>query len=247
MVQPMMEISGEHADRWGVWDEEKYDKKVEYMLRLLGEDHSFGKSNWGGGDHGETIFVFEEGGQKKKRKAEDVDGSDTEPALKQRRMSEYFKREAVMAGKKQAEVESQLGEVCQEVCRLKAVILKQGKRLERLENILKGRSGTKRTKSKRRKVKKVPVSDEINADDEEGLNEERSRNDQSTGEQEDTPLRARLSKDGGVSSNWIEGGKSGGGDMVLYQGVASGTYFVMENEEEDGGGLNEEGMNREVR
>ncbi|KAF2620152.1 hypothetical protein F2Q68_00039731 [Brassica cretica] len=32
LVQTMMEISGTHDDRWGVWDDEKYDKKVEYLL-----------------------------------------------------------------------------------------------------------------------------------------------------------------------------------------------------------------------
>lgn len=41
----MMEISGSHEKRWGVWDEEKFDKKVYYMLNLLKEGHVFTKAH----------------------------------------------------------------------------------------------------------------------------------------------------------------------------------------------------------
>ncbi|CAN6869780.1 unnamed protein product [Brassica oleracea] len=46
MVQPMMEISGVHEERWGVWDDEKYDKKRRlsgYFKREImvdGEEHA---------------------------------------------------------------------------------------------------------------------------------------------------------------------------------------------------------------
>nr|VDC75701.1 unnamed protein product [Brassica rapa] len=46
IVQPMMEISGVHEERWGVWDDEKYDKKRRlsgYFKREImvdGEEHA---------------------------------------------------------------------------------------------------------------------------------------------------------------------------------------------------------------
>ncbi|KAJ4891588.1 hypothetical protein Rs2_31336 [Raphanus sativus] len=51
LVEPLMEVSGDHDERWGVWDDERYDKQVEYMLRLISDGHGFSKSDWGGGEH----------------------------------------------------------------------------------------------------------------------------------------------------------------------------------------------------
>ncbi|KAF8095157.1 hypothetical protein N665_0339s0027 [Sinapis alba] len=55
-VKPILDISMEHEEMWGVWDEEKYDKKVDYMLRLMNEGHMFSKSDWGG--MAETCYMF---------------------------------------------------------------------------------------------------------------------------------------------------------------------------------------------
>ncbi|KAF8091399.1 hypothetical protein N665_0446s0018 [Sinapis alba] len=47
-VKAILDSNVEHEERWGVCDEEKYDKKVDYMLRLVSEGHMFSKADWGG-------------------------------------------------------------------------------------------------------------------------------------------------------------------------------------------------------
>nr|VDD60541.1 unnamed protein product [Brassica oleracea] len=89
-VEPMMEISGDHEDRWGLWDDENYDKKVEYMVQLLKEGHLFLKPNWLGGDAGDPLFVYIEKLKTPKRKKQVV--SEDEPLPKQRRISGFFRR-----------------------------------------------------------------------------------------------------------------------------------------------------------
>lgn len=85
-----MEISGDHEDRWGLWDDENYDKKVEYMVQLLKEGHLFLKPNWLGGDAGDPLFVYIEKLKTPKRKKQVV--SEDEPLPKQRRISGFFRR-----------------------------------------------------------------------------------------------------------------------------------------------------------
>ncbi|KAJ4910333.1 hypothetical protein Rs2_04954 [Raphanus sativus] len=63
-VQPMLEVTGDHEDRWGVWDEERG-----------------------------TLFVYKEKDKKHKRKAEDAELSDSEPEKKEQRLSEDLEPE----------------------------------------------------------------------------------------------------------------------------------------------------------
>ncbi|CAH8387923.1 unnamed protein product [Eruca vesicaria subsp. sativa] len=154
VVQPTMEITGERVERWGVFDE-KYDKKVENMKRLLEEGYCFTKADWGGGDAGGPLFVYEAAGKKNKRQLKDEDESDGEPVLKQRRMSEYYERLVIGDREKQAAIERRLEEVCEEVVKLKVVTEKQAKKIDKLKQILASRSGMKRRKLKKRNVRKA--------------------------------------------------------------------------------------------
>ncbi|CAH8363822.1 unnamed protein product [Eruca vesicaria subsp. sativa] len=143
VVQPMMEITGERVERWGVFDE-KYDKKVENMKRLLEEGYCFTKADWGAA-----------AGKKNKRQLKDEDESDGEPVLKQRRMSEYYERLVIGDREKQAVIERRLEEVCEEVVKLKVVTEKQAKKIDKLKQIVASRSGMKRRKLKKRNVRKA--------------------------------------------------------------------------------------------
>ncbi|KAJ4909233.1 ULP_PROTEASE domain-containing protein [Raphanus sativus] len=141
LVESMMEVSGDREERWGVWDEDRYDKQVENMLRLLGERHGFSKSDWGGGNVRLMLFVFKEGGTKTKRKVDDVELSDVEPEPKQQRMSEFYEHEAAKFGESQGHMEIQMEEMRLEIKNLKSITEKQGRFLEKMKSILKGRSG----------------------------------------------------------------------------------------------------------
>ena len=78
----MLEISGDHDDRWGLWDDETYDKKVDYMVQLLKNGHIFVKENWLGGDALDPLFVYEEKPKTPKRKKNLA--AEPEPIRKQR-------------------------------------------------------------------------------------------------------------------------------------------------------------------
>nr|VDD42107.1 unnamed protein product [Brassica oleracea] len=84
IVEPMLEISGDHDDRWGLWDDETYDKKVDYMVQLLKNGHVFVKENWLGGDALDPLFVYEEKPKTPKRKKNLA--AEPEPIRKQRRI-----------------------------------------------------------------------------------------------------------------------------------------------------------------
>ncbi|KAJ4881784.1 ULP_PROTEASE domain-containing protein [Raphanus sativus] len=155
-VQPMLEVTGDHEDRWGVWDEERFDKKVEYLLRLLGEGHGFSKSDWGGGDASGTLFVFKEKDNKRKRKSEDAEVSDIEPEKKEQRLSKDLERETRKYAERQEEFIAGMEEMRQEITRLKALSEKQGRQLDKLKNIVKGRSSARR--GYRGKHTKSPLS-----------------------------------------------------------------------------------------
>ncbi|WZY99150.1 hypothetical protein YC2023_071479 [Brassica napus] len=143
IVQPMMEISGVHEERWGVWDDEKYDKKVDYLTGLIREGHVFSKSDWGGGDSGGPLFVY---GKKndKKRKGKAVGGVTAGPVLKQRRLSGYFKREIMVDGEEHARMVSRVEELGTEVLRLKEVVEKQGRQFVKWKTFMKGKSAAKK-------------------------------------------------------------------------------------------------------
>lgn len=238
VVDPMMEISGDREQRWGLWDDEKYDQKIKSMRGLLNDGHMFSKADWGGGDAGDPLFVYTDKVKNKKRKNKEEGYSDDEPVLKQKRLSAYFKRGIVVDMEKHALMESRLEEVCREVVRLNAVCEKHGRMLERLKSVMKGRTATKRRKSLRQKYRKDSVRGG-EAIDEGGWPEDdvEQWNEFGTASKEDVPtLLVRLKAGEGASTEWVEGLKTSLGNKVLYQGVASGTYFVTEDELCDGFG-----------
>ncbi|CAF2151182.1 unnamed protein product [Brassica napus] len=267
IVQPMMEISGVHEERWGVWDDEKYDKKVDYLTGLIREGHVFSKSDWGGGDSGGPLFVY---GKKndKKRKGKAVGGVTAGPVLKQRRLSGYFKREIMVDGEEHARMVSRVEELGTEVLRLKEVVEKQGRQFVKWKTFMKGKSAAKKFGSVRRRDKrktdggardgtedfysdgggagyrKEQMSGEIGEDD--FSREEGAR----TSSEERPALLVRMKEGDRVPLQWVE---PESGDNVLYRALTSQTYFVSEEEgssvdggrRDDGGqgdGLDEKGL-----
>ncbi|KAF8092683.1 hypothetical protein N665_0405s0009 [Sinapis alba] len=208
-MKPILDSNVEHEERWGVWDKEKYDKKVEYMLRLVSEGHMFSKADWGG-DAADPLYVNSVESRKKKE-LRVGGGGECEPVMKQRRMSEYFKRGAVIDGGKQSNLEKQVEELVKEVVMLKAANVKQGKHLSKL----------------RKAVKKLIGNAMGKKDDDDDAEED--------------ALLVRLREGKGVPPEWVEGGTTCTGEKVFYQGATEQTFFVMEDEVGDGSGSNDDG------
>ncbi|CAN6985771.1 unnamed protein product, partial [Brassica oleracea var. botrytis] len=167
IVEPMMEISGDHEDMWGLWDDENYDKKVEYMVQLLKDVHLFLKANWLGGDAGDPLFVYDEKPKTPKRKKQVV--AEDEPVRKQRRISGFFRRTHTgVDPDKFAALEGRVNEFCGEVAKLWNVCEKQGRTIKRLKERLKGRSQKKYrqscTKKTRVEVTGCPMGADVNLD-----------------------------------------------------------------------------------
>ncbi|CAN7012957.1 unnamed protein product [Brassica rapa subsp. trilocularis] len=137
IVEPMMEISGDHDDRWGLWDDETYDKKVDYMVQLLKDSHIFEKENWLGGDALDHLFVYEEKPKSPKRKRNVA--AQQEPIRKQRRISGFFRRGGSNSvdTEKFAALEGRVNECFVEVEKLKSVCEKQGRTIKILKQRLK--------------------------------------------------------------------------------------------------------------
>ncbi|CAN7018627.1 unnamed protein product [Brassica rapa subsp. trilocularis] len=137
IVEPMMEISGDHDDRWGLWDDETYDKKVDYMVQLLKDGHIFEKENWLGGDALDPLFVYEEKPKSPKRKRNVA--AQQEPIRKQRRISGFFRRGGSNSvdTEKFAALEGRVNECFVEVEKLKSVCEKQGRTIKILKQRLK--------------------------------------------------------------------------------------------------------------
>ncbi|CAH8328528.1 unnamed protein product [Eruca vesicaria subsp. sativa] len=170
VVKPMLEISGDKPERWALFDDEMYDKKVEYMVGLIEEGHSFSKAHWGGGDAGDKLYVYSETMKVKKRKAVI---EPTGPILKQRQMSSYYNRQITVDAEKFAKMEVKIDEYGKEIGRLRELCdkherrWKKGKMLKKGCNGAKWRSGTKlrmKVRSKETPVgvdaKTVPGKDE---------------------------------------------------------------------------------------
>ncbi|CAH8333204.1 unnamed protein product [Eruca vesicaria subsp. sativa] len=101
IVQPMMEPGEEVPEGWGEWDDEIDDRRVKYMVGLIEGGHSFKKSEWGGGDAQEKLYDHEAQMALKKRKREVACVKKLElggPPLKQKRLSTYFGKRAVVDG-----------------------------------------------------------------------------------------------------------------------------------------------------
>ncbi|KAL0800312.1 hypothetical protein Bca101_055487 [Brassica carinata] len=106
LVQPQMEIDSDMPPGWGTWDEEIFDRRVNYLCRLVADGHRFKKNMWWGGDAQEGLYDHQEWKAAKKRKREAVGrqavGRRTEmtrakvaagPVMRQRRVSAYFRRQ----------------------------------------------------------------------------------------------------------------------------------------------------------
>ncbi|CAH8385281.1 unnamed protein product [Eruca vesicaria subsp. sativa] len=165
VVKPMLEISGDKPERWGLFDDEMYAKKVEYMVRLIGEGHLFSKAHWGGGDANDKLYVYSEKVKVKKRKAITKAAG---PVLKQRRMSSYYNRQVTVDAAKFAEMAEKIEEHGKEMARLREVYEKQERQWKKWKMLRKGgslgkwRSGTKLRMKVR--AKESQVAEEFRAD-----------------------------------------------------------------------------------
>ncbi|KAG2247079.1 hypothetical protein Bca52824_086707 [Brassica carinata] len=233
---PMMEISETHDDWWGAWDEEKYDQKGDNLLGLIKEGHVFSKSDWGGGDAGEPIYVYREKtvGKKRKRKADC--GVTKAPVLKQRRLSACMQ------------------ELGSEVMRLKDVVEKQARKFEKWKTFVKGKSAIKKQGSVKRRGKRRTLEgregiefhceEDVLRDDGVDCKIDRKgddgpKNSARTSSEESPMLLVRLPAGDGVSLQWVEPGT---GDKVVYHALNSQTFFVSEDEGSSvGGGSRDEG------
>lgn len=111
MVQLMMEVPADMPEGWGLWDDEIADRTVTYMVGRLSAGHNYLKSSWRGGDREEDFYNHEEAKAVKKRKREagvSKPGVLPEPLLKQRRLSAYFRRPALVDKVSDAKVVSRL-------------------------------------------------------------------------------------------------------------------------------------------
>ncbi|KAL0885473.1 hypothetical protein Bca101_009455 [Brassica carinata] len=107
LVQPLMKIGSERPPGWGTWDEEIFDRRVNYLVGRVVDGHQFKKAMWWGGDAKEVLYDHEEWKAAKKRKREaaarQVVGRQPDPVranavvrpvIRQRRVSGYFRRTA---------------------------------------------------------------------------------------------------------------------------------------------------------
>uniref|UniRef100_M4FBI6 Uncharacterized protein n=1 Tax=Brassica campestris TaxID=3711 RepID=M4FBI6_BRACM len=225
---PMMEISGTHEERWAAWDDEKYDKKMENMLGMIKNGHVFSKSDWGGGDAGDPIYKHREKVNAKKRKGAAHVGVTEAPVLKQRRVSGYFRRGAMVDVEEYRRMEAHVQELVLEVQKLKNVVEKQGtvRRSPEVED------------EDDRVEDDIPA---ISAGDTQGEGDVRTPEQSSRSMSEDRPsLLVRLPPGNGVPLQWVE---TGARDKVVYRAVHSQTFFVHSEEEDSsvGGGSREQG------
>ncbi|WZZ49084.1 hypothetical protein YC2023_049191 [Brassica napus] len=266
VVQPMMEISGTHDERWAAWDDEKYDKKVDNMLGMIKIGHVFSKGDWGGGDGGDPIYKYREKVNAKKRKGAAHVGVTEAPVLKQRRVSGYFRREAMVGAEQYRRMEVHVQELVLEVQQLKNVVEKQGRKFEKWKTFVKGKSSIKKQGSIKSMTKRRTVEgrkgterrfqDEEAEDDDDsvedgvpafnaggtqGEGDVRTPEPSSRSISEDRPaLLVRFPPGDGVPLQWVEPGST---DKVVYRAVHSQTFFVHSEEEGSsvGGGSRDQG------
>ncbi|KAF3553756.1 hypothetical protein F2Q69_00016823 [Brassica cretica] len=224
---PMMEISGTHDESWAAWDDEKYDKKVENMLGMIKSGYAFSKGDWGGGDGGDPIYKHGVKVNAKKRKGAAHIGVTEAPVLKQRHVSGYFRRGAMVDAEQYRRMEAHV----------KNVVERQGRKFEKWKTFVKGKSSIKKqgsikSRSKRRTLqgKEGTVRRCPEAEDEDDSAED------------DVPAisAVRLPPGDGVPLQWVE---QGAGDKVVYRAVHSQTFFVLSKEEDSsvGGGSRAQG------
>ncbi|CAG7874433.1 unnamed protein product, partial [Brassica rapa] len=124
-VKPMLVATGNHEDRWALWDDENYDKRVNSMVGLIERGHVFTKAEWLGGDAGDPLFVY--GAQTRTTKRKNQVDSDEGAPTKQRRVSDRSTRSAHVAvdDDKLKLLEERIDEVVAEVASLREVCKKQ--------------------------------------------------------------------------------------------------------------------------
>ncbi|CAF1831415.1 BnaC04g15650D [Brassica napus] len=124
VVRPMMVASGNHEDMWGLWDDENFDRRVNYMLELIEGGHVFTKAEWLGGA-GDPLFLYGAKARTPKRKKQ-LD-SDEEPASKKSRVGGHNTRSVSEGadGEKFRELEARVDEVVADVA-----LLREGERAE---------------------------------------------------------------------------------------------------------------------
>ncbi|KAF8109298.1 hypothetical protein N665_0098s0026 [Sinapis alba] len=215
---------------------EKYDKKVDYMVKLIKEMYVFTKAHWGGGDAGDPALEIQGRGLT-------VEGH----VLKQRRMSAYFKRGTAVDEEIFLKVEAQVEELGREVKRLKGVVEKHATCLKKRRNRKRGRarrSGEKIIRSQGLRKLRVRWMVWIAKKIVGGVGDRPkcTRDDSGSSAEEETILLARLKEGDGVRAEWVEGGTTGAGEKVMYQGATSNTFFVTEDEGGDAVGDNESGV-----
>ena len=154
-MTPMMDISGEREEGWGVWDNEKLDKKVEYMVDFLKEGHLFTKAHCQGGDGGDPLFVYSDKPRTRKRKT--PEDCDNEPVLKHQRTGGVSGSVAGVDLAKFEAMESRVDDLDSEVSRLAALCEKQGRELKKMKEHIKGKSARKRHQRCKSKVKRSRV------------------------------------------------------------------------------------------
>ena len=249
-----MEISGTHDERWAAWDDEKYDKKVDNMLGMIKIGHVFSKGDWGGGDGGDPIYKYREKVNAKKRKGAAHVGVTEAPVLKQRRVSGYFRRGAMVGAEQYRRMEAHVQELVLEVQQLKNVVEKQGRKFEKWKTFVKGKSSIKKQGSIKSMTKRRTVEgrkgterrfqDEEAEDDDDsvedgvpafnaggtqGEGDVRTPEPSSRSISEDRPaLLVRFPPGDGVPLQWVEPGST---DKVVYRAVHSQTFFVHSEEE----------------
>ncbi|CAN7126738.1 unnamed protein product [Brassica rapa subsp. narinosa] len=231
VVQPMMEISGTDDERWAAWDDEKYDKKKDNMLGMIKSGHVFSKGDWGSGDGGDPIYKHREKVNAKKQKATAHVGVTEEPVLKQRHVSGYFRRGAMVDAEQYRRMEADVQELVLEVQQLKNVVEKQGRKFEKWKTF-----GYYNDDDS--------VKDDVpafSAGGTQGEGDVRTPEQSSRSISEDRPdLLVRLPPRDGVPLQRVE---PGSGDKVVYRAVHSQTFFVHSEEEGSsvGGGSRDQG------
>ncbi|KAF8113513.1 hypothetical protein N665_0049s0029 [Sinapis alba] len=119
IAQPMLDRLETEDEGWAMWDDERMDKKVEYMYSQVGAGHVFTKDSWGGGDSGEPLYDHTKKPAKLKRQRTGVAVEVGGPSLKQRRISGYFTRNTVVEDERYVALEVRVEELSKEVTVLK--------------------------------------------------------------------------------------------------------------------------------
>ncbi|KAF8097014.1 hypothetical protein N665_0297s0023 [Sinapis alba] len=178
-------------------DVQKAEHSTELTVKAILDSNVEHEERWG-------VWDEENVESRKKKRVDGGESRECEPAMKQRRMSEYFKRGAVIDGEKQAKLEKQVEELVQEVVMLKAANVKQGKQMRKLRKAVKKLIDNAGSKSHRRKGKNQ------REDIAKSVGEPRSsvsagRKADDDDDAEEAALLVRLREGEGVPAEWVEG------------------------------------------